>query len=266
VLALKLTQENYVRALAAMMYEAEHGARASAHSAGASRGRPLPTASASSPGILGVPSSSAAAKAAAASAAGLGLHGGAASSQQQKPIPASGRAAVPAGIPASSFNSQPGLSPAEAAAAATAAAAAAGSSSAVPLAAATGMQSSICGSIPSCREAGAQLSSSTGGGDSTAPLSVLAATTNTSSSGSLVMRGGSGAQRTSGQLGGVRPAAAGSTANDDSAPLKLIGSGEGTDDEGQDPQHHRVVAAAAFEGPAGVPLPVAPAAAAVPQL
>ncbi|KAF8069424.1 GRIK2 [Scenedesmus sp. PABB004] len=52
VLALKLTQENYVRALAAMYYEAENGARAVAASTTPS-GRPLPGPSASSPGLLG---------------------------------------------------------------------------------------------------------------------------------------------------------------------------------------------------------------------
>ncbi|KAF6252984.1 kinase-like domain-containing protein [Scenedesmus sp. NREL 46B-D3] len=52
VLALKLTQENYVRALAAMYYEAETGSRAVADSTTAS-GKPLPGPSASSPGLLG---------------------------------------------------------------------------------------------------------------------------------------------------------------------------------------------------------------------
>lgn len=57
VLALKLTQENYIRALAAMYYEAENGARAVANSTTAS-GRPLPGPSASSPGLLGTSMSS----------------------------------------------------------------------------------------------------------------------------------------------------------------------------------------------------------------
>lgn len=52
VLALKLTQENYVRALAAMYYEAENGARAVANSTTASS-RLLPGPTASSPGLLG---------------------------------------------------------------------------------------------------------------------------------------------------------------------------------------------------------------------
>jgi len=71
VLALKLTQENYIRALAAMYYEAENGARATFNSTTAS-GRPLPTASCSSPGLLSVPTSSAGRPAPAAAAGSLG--------------------------------------------------------------------------------------------------------------------------------------------------------------------------------------------------
>jgi hypothetical protein len=84
---------------------------------------------------------------------------------------------------------------------------------------------------------------------------VLGVATNTSSSGSLVMRGPhAGSQRplSSGQ------AAAGSTA-DDSGPLKLIGSGDGTDDEGLEQRQHLQPSRLSVNSSA---VPAAPAAAA----
>jgi hypothetical protein len=69
VLALKLTQENYVRALASMYYEAEQGARASAASGGP-RGQTAPAACASSPGLLGGSKAGTTAAAPAASSGG----------------------------------------------------------------------------------------------------------------------------------------------------------------------------------------------------
>jgi hypothetical protein len=241
VLALKLTQENYVRALAAMMYEAEHGARASAQSAGASRGRPLPSASASSPGMLGMPSAAAVAAAAAASSTSPPQAG------RSGPLPgASSSSRVPAVHPASSFLQQPALSPnsAAAAAAAAVAGAVAGGRAAVPVS----MQGSACGSTRSIKEGGAH-SSSTPFDSSTAQLSMLAAT-NTSSSGSLAMRGGP-----------LKSAwgAAGSIA-DDFGPLRLIGSDGTTDDEGQE-LHQPVSVPAGGAAKPGAAAPVAAAAA-----
>lgn len=94
------------------------------------------------------------------------------------------------------------------------------------------MQSSTCGSLASTKETAGHLSSSAPIDSSTAPLSVLAAT-NTSSSGSIVGRGAHASPyRSSGPLAGVRDVA-GSTA-DDSGPIKFIGSGDATDDEGTD--------------------------------
>jgi len=87
VLALKLTQENYIRALASMYYEAEHGSRATFSSTTAS-GRPLPTASCSSPGLLSDPISHAVRPAQAAAAGNLGgvySPAGAAAARQRSP-------------------------------------------------------------------------------------------------------------------------------------------------------------------------------------
>jgi hypothetical protein len=236
VLALKLTQENYVRALAAMMYEAEHGARASAHSAGASRGRPLPSASASSPGMLGMPSAAAVAAAAAAASISPPVHAG-----RSGPLPgASSR--FPAVHPASSFLQQSALPP-HSAAAAVAGGVGAGSA-AVPMS----QQGSVCCSTPSIKDAGAQLSSSTPFDSSMAQLSMLAAN-NTSSSGSLAMRGG--------PLKSAR-GAAGSIV-DDSGPLRLIGSEGATDDEGQELHQPMSVPGGGAAG-SGAAAPVAAAA------
>jgi len=247
VLALKLTQENYVRALAAMMYEAENGARATAHSSGASRGQPLPSMSAGSLGMLGLRS---AAPAAAGGGAGgapapVGSAGtGQAQAQGSSSITGPGasseggsRSRTPTGIVPGGYSSQGGsLSPSSAVA--VAAGGAGAGAAAGRGAAALSMQSSTCGSLASTKETAGHLSSSAPMDSSTAPLSVLAAT-NTSSSGSIVGRGAHASPyRTSGPLVGER-GGAGSTA-DDSGPIKFIGSGDATDDEGTDVQHQHV--------------------------
>lgn len=236
VLALKLTQENYVRALAAMMYEAEHGARATANSVGATRGgRPLPSATASSPGLLGVPL-----------AAGAGSSSGLAA--QAAPIPGAGRPPAQPGSfssgfqpgsfsPTHSFTSHPASLSANPSFNSSLTAPGGGAFAAGRGAAAAGlMQSSTCGSISSVKEPSGQPSSSTPGDSSTAPLSVLAAT-NTSSSGSLAhVRGGHASpHRGSGPLASIQDGGStgGSTA-EDSGPLKLIGFGDATDDESPD--------------------------------
>jgi hypothetical protein len=222
VLALKLTQENYVRALASMMYEAEHGARASAHSGSAqTRGRPLPSASASSPGLLGVRPGGGA----GSSSSMLPLAQVQAAPSSSGPLPAASRSSGSSGpaavYTASAFNQQASLSPnsaasaAAVAAAAAAAAAAGGGAFAGRVAVPTAMQSSTCGSLPSSKEAGRQgLSNST-------PF-------DSSSGGSIVARGGSSSLSTQRGVRGTAGSAA-----DDSGPIKQLGSGDATDDEGQ---------------------------------
>lgn len=294
VLALKLTQENYLRALAAMYYEAEHGARASAHSSGAFRGRPLPAASASSPGLMmsgsggggsrggdaaaaGMPAAAAAAGlpitlSAPAAAAAAGGAGAATAEQQQhgRLLAATSSVLLLRGMSAStaSFTSLQGASftsghgdreagqqhaaaavaaagasnsgaaagTAYAAAAAPAGAVTAAGGSSVPAPAPCGvaaMPNSLCGSLGSMRDAAPPQSSC-----STAPLSACstaplsAATIDHSSSSSLMMQrvGGAGSiSHHTGRLAAVTDVD--SCLYAANAPLRLIGSGDGTDDE-----------------------------------
>lgn len=269
VLALKLTQENYVRALASMMFEAEHGARATAHSAGASRGRPLPTSSISSPSVLGGAAAAAAAAAGGGSSSrggggGVppGVGGGGVAGSSSSGLAAPG----PYAFSSSSTGGGPQVAGSGGLSSPTAVAAAGAAAGRVTVAGPASMQSSTCGSLTSCKEGG-QLQSSTPIDSSTAQLSLLAGTTNTSnSSDSLMARGvgGGGAGGAAGANNSFRGPLGGSGGHfdgghfvgstagvgvgaDDSGPLKLIGSCDGTDDEGQEQHdmHHPAAAAAA---------------------
>lgn len=245
VLALKLTQENYVRALAAMYYEAENGARAVATSTTAS-GRPLPGPSASSPGLLGagMGSSSTGSKPGASSstAAAAAAGGAAAAGDAVSPTAAS----VP-GVLLPSGGSGPSsiggslsapVPPVPVSPPAAAAAASAGNGgSAAGCAAAANARSLLAAAGSS---AGSRVTGGTGGlssstlGDSTAPLSM---THTASSGGSLLGPNSQPAKAGSARIGGG--AVAGAAADGaggtmgSSEPLQLlaVGSDEATDEE-----------------------------------
>lgn len=231
VLALKLTQENYVRALAAMYYEGEHGARASAHTGGEHHGQPLH-------------GGSSAEAAASMAAVQQQLLAHAASSCSLQPASTT---SGPLGYGSNSslvhtLSGSTTAAPALATAG-TSSSAAAAAAVAVPAVAAHGAvtPNSACGSLCSSRDAMHGFSAA----GSTAPLSSIAATD--TSSGSLAAvphraQSGSAASALThrGHMGRLAAVADCGEAQhcdgDNSAPLQLLGSGDATDEETPHPR------------------------------
>ncbi|WIA30403.1 hypothetical protein OEZ86_000488 [Tetradesmus obliquus] len=246
VLALKLTQENYVRALAAMYYEAENGARAVANSTTAS-GKPLPGPSASSPGLLGTGMTSSGSRHLGGAAASSG--GG--SSAMAANVAAAIAAAVSSNTgPGSLLNVGGGISSAPMPVPAAAAArAAAGSAQAAGAAAAAGATAAALPGAEACASSAAaghpEQPGTSSSSRATAHAAGLSSSTiedstllpsgahMTSSSGSLPGGGRYPYQKTSSRLAGSSVSGGTAPGEDGSAPLQLlaVGSGEVTDEE-----------------------------------